>query len=77
MTADKMFIEVKVSANKVRWVSIRGSSKAEGLQKNVNAVLSSGQTGAKRAAALLCKFVGRWNIDRGVGQQESAQLRHT
>ena len=69
MTADKMFIEVKVSANKVRWISIRGSSKLEGFHKNARTVLSSGQTGAKLAAALLCKFVGRWNLDRGVANR--------
>ena len=66
MTADKMYIEVKVSTNKVRWISIRGSSKLEGFHKYANTVLSSGQTGAKLAAALLCNFVGRWNTDRGV-----------
>ena len=27
------------------------------------------QTGAKLAAALLCNFVGRWNIDRGVANR--------
>ncbi|DBA90402.1 TPA: hypothetical protein ACH3X1_003676 [Trebouxia sp. C0004] len=56
MTADKMFVEVKVSANKVRWTSIRGSSKLVGFHKNANTVLSSGQTGAKLAAALYVNF---------------------
>ena len=79
LEAKDMYYVVKVSENKVKYISVRGSNKLEGFHKYANMVLSSGHTGAKLAAALLSYFVGRWNINRGIanrGQTDYGMYDH-
>lgn len=79
LEAKDMYYVVKVSENKVKYISVPGSSKLEGFQEYANMVLSCGHTGAKLAAALLSYFLGRWNIDRGVanrGQSDYGMYDH-